>query len=232
MNGQSRFSNNGVAVCHSPALLDADEQCDDGERPVATIGDGESAPGGEAACRREPARPFLNGKHGEKCDIGRQTATADDPRAYRDARGRFVKGNPGGPGNPHRRRVSCLRRAITLAISDQEVAELMKKLLHRANKGSSAAAKILLTFAVGRPTPAPDPDMDDIHEWQVNQQLCVRSTDFERMLNSMPADVACMLVDTMRPAALAKFRKDAVAALTGRPTPKRDTEGEPASSEV
>jgi len=43
----------------------------------------------------------------------------------RDARGRFTKGNPGGPGNPHARRVAALRdppppprfaRAMALAL--------------------------------------------------------------------------------------------------------------------
>lgn len=33
--------------------------------------------------------------------------------ADRDARGRFVTGNPGGPGNPHARRTQELRSALS-----------------------------------------------------------------------------------------------------------------------
>ena len=34
------------------------------------------------------------------------------PRPVRDANGRFVKGNPGGPGNPFARKVAVLRTAL------------------------------------------------------------------------------------------------------------------------
>ena len=74
---------NASAVCGQPSPLPNGGNGDGA--PLANGGNGES----------EPLPPVLNG------DRSPSVAAPD----VRDSRGRFVKGNPGGPGNPHGRRV-------------------------------------------------------------------------------------------------------------------------------
>ena len=47
----------------------------------------------------------------------------------RDARGRFAKGNAGGPGNPHARKVAQLRSALLRAVSAGDLRAVVKKLV-------------------------------------------------------------------------------------------------------
>ena len=74
----------------------------------------------------------------------------------RDRRGRFALGNPGGPGNPYARRVAELRAALLNAVTPEDVAELARALLTQAKAGDVAAARLVLSYAVGRPAEAPD----------------------------------------------------------------------------
>ena len=38
----------------------------------------------------------------------------------RDSRGRFTRGNPGGPGNPFSRQLTAFRRAVCAAVKERE----------------------------------------------------------------------------------------------------------------
>ena len=46
------------------------------------------------------------------------------PNGGRGEDGRFLAGNPGGPGNPYSRQVAKLRQAILDAVTPQDVAEM------------------------------------------------------------------------------------------------------------
>ena len=41
--------------------------------------------------------------------------------ADRDASGKFAQGNPGGPGNPHAKRVGELRTALLDAVTPEDM---------------------------------------------------------------------------------------------------------------
>ena len=69
----------------------------------------------------------------------------------RNAAGRFAPGNPGGPGNPYARRVAALRAALLDAVSEEDLRALARSLVEKARGGDVAAAKLLLSYAVGRP---------------------------------------------------------------------------------
>ncbi|RMH24587.1 MAG: hypothetical protein D6692_12755 [Planctomycetota bacterium] len=70
----------------------------------------------------------------------------------RTAGGRFAKGNPGGPGNPHAGKVGKLRAAILAAVTPEDVAAIVGALIQRAKGGDMAATKELLDRAIGKPT--------------------------------------------------------------------------------
>jgi hypothetical protein len=68
----------------------------------------------------------------------------------RDARGRFVKGNAGGPGNPLAARVAKLRSALLNAVTEDDMREIVRKLVSLAKDGDTVAARILFDRVLGR----------------------------------------------------------------------------------
>jgi hypothetical protein len=70
----------------------------------------------------------------------------------RDGGGRFAKGNSGGPGNPHSKRVNELRSVLLGKISDQDIAEIVDTLLGKAKGGDLLAIREVLDRALGKST--------------------------------------------------------------------------------
>jgi len=84
-----------------------------------------------------------------------------------DQRGRFAKGNAGGPGNPFGRQVAAFRAALTACITHKDVQEVVAALLAQAKKGNVAAARLILTYSVGKPASTVDSDQADVDECQL-----------------------------------------------------------------
>jgi len=72
----------------------------------------------------------------------------------RDANGRFVAGNKGGPGGS-RRRAFDLRHAARDAIAPEHVEAMMRKAARMALEGNLAAMRLVLDRACGRVTESP-----------------------------------------------------------------------------
>jgi hypothetical protein len=140
---------------------------------------------------------------------------------FRDRRGRFVRGNPGGPGNPFNRQIAGFRRAICRAVTQRDLAELALSLLERAKRGDDGAAALLLSYTVGRPTEAANPDTVDLEEWRLLQQLPVSYADLNAIIERLPPDFACGLVQRTWPVAMKQFtdRVRAMLAEVGAPAP-------------
>ncbi|MCX7386564.1 MAG: hypothetical protein NTX48_07850 [Planctomycetales bacterium] len=73
-----------------------------------------------------------------------------------DNAGRFVPGNPGGPGNPHSQQVARLRSAMMAAVSDDDMREVVAKLVDLAKSGDVPAIKLLMDRCLGK-VPSPEP---------------------------------------------------------------------------
>lgn len=69
----------------------------------------------------------------------------------RDSRGRFAKGNAGGPGNPHARRVAALRTTLIREVTRDDIRAIVRKLIEQAKDGDIQAAREVLTRVLGRP---------------------------------------------------------------------------------
>lgn len=74
--------------------------------------------------------------------------------ADRDASGRFVQGNAGGPGNPHAKRVGELRTALLDTVTPEDMQAVVKALVEAAKGGDVAAARVLFERTLGRPVEA------------------------------------------------------------------------------
>ena len=104
----------------------------------------------------------LNGGSGLTSTPG--GGVSDAARVGRNRRGRFTKGNKGGPGNPAMRRVAILRKAAQAAVSEEMVRDILAALAVRALTGDLAAAKLVLAYAIGKPEAAGDLDGDEAEE--------------------------------------------------------------------
>jgi hypothetical protein len=96
--------------------------------------------------------------------------TTTQPNEQRDGKGRFTAGNPGGPGNPFARQVAKLRQALIDAVTPQDIQKVAAKLIELAAEGNVQAAKLLLTYVIGKPQPAPEPDRMDADEWDLYRE--------------------------------------------------------------
>jgi hypothetical protein len=76
----------------------------------------------------------------------------------RDSRGRFLPGHQGGPGNPFARRSAAIRTAFLEAISPQDIRAIVRTLVEKAKAGDLVAAKLVLLWAIGRPSDPVFPD--------------------------------------------------------------------------
>jgi len=69
----------------------------------------------------------------------------------RDCKGRFLPGNPGGPGNPQARNVATWRKALADTVSFEDVTEVTQKLVDAAKAGEPWAVHELFDRLLGKP---------------------------------------------------------------------------------
>jgi len=129
---------------------------------------------------RMPSRNGASGTHAEPAP----------ENTDRDHRGRFVRNNRGGPGNPFARKVAALRAALLASVTDQDIQEVRAALLLEAKKGNVAAARLFLAYTVGKPADTVNPDCLDTEEWQVHQQNVVPPEEIQQTFEKVPIQLA------------------------------------------
>lgn len=80
----------------------------------------------------------------------------------RRADGKFAKGNPGGPGNPHAGKTAKLRAALIRAVGVRDIQTIVKALLKRARNGDVPAAREVLDRCFGRPNQAVGVEVEEV----------------------------------------------------------------------
>jgi hypothetical protein len=88
------------------------------------------------------------------------------PPSGRDAKGRFLPGNPGGPGNPFARQVAQIRKAVINKLTVEEIGLMIDTFKCKAIGGDLASAKFLFQYVIGKPGEAVNPDTLDIEEFR------------------------------------------------------------------
>jgi len=68
----------------------------------------------------------------------------------RDTGGRFTKGNPGGPGNPHAAQAARLRSALLEAVTTDDVEAIARRMVEEAKAGNVQAGRELLDRLLGK----------------------------------------------------------------------------------
>jgi hypothetical protein len=93
-------------------------------------------------------------------------AQAQQADKGRDQNGRFAQGNQGGPGNPFARQVAALRKALLDKVTPEDIQAIAEKLILQAKCGNVQAAKLVLSYTIGKPKPTVEPDNLDAEEWE------------------------------------------------------------------
>jgi hypothetical protein len=120
-------------------------------------------------------------------------ATVDPAADVRDNKGRFGAGNKAACGNPFNRRVAALRKRLVDQITDEKLDELIASLFTLAKAGDIAAAKLLLTYSLGKPDHVVDPDGVDQDEWERLRQAPFDAQVAMQMVDGVSAPVATRL---------------------------------------
>ncbi|MFT5051629.1 MAG: hypothetical protein ACI8QZ_003048 [Chlamydiales bacterium] len=79
----------------------------------------------------------------------RDTSRTDRFADGRDSKGRFGKGNPGGPGNPLVSKVMALRSAFMNAVTPDDMREVVEAMVREAKAGNVQAAKLFIERCLG-----------------------------------------------------------------------------------
>src|SRR5580698_7318705 len=103
--------------------------------------------------------------------------------------GQFAAGNAGGPGNPHARHCARMLQVFRDAITEDEILQICRMLFVKAVGGDVSAAKIILSYKIGKPLPAHHPDTIDRDEWDHYQQDAMNLDEMKTVLSGLPTRV-------------------------------------------
>lgn len=82
---------------------------------------------------------------------GKSNPNANGGNGGRDSKGRFTKGNSGGPGNPYVRSISRFRSALINSVSEDDISAVAEALIRKARDGDIAAFRVIAPYLLGQP---------------------------------------------------------------------------------
>jgi hypothetical protein len=147
----------------------------------------------------------------------------------RDERGRFNQGNQGGPGHPFARQVARLRRALLQSVTEEDIQEVGRRLVALAKEGNVQAAKLLLSYTIGKPQPAPEPDRLDADEWQIYRDTTPMKTESAAVIDAGAPEFHLNVVRAMRPV-IAQLMQQQIEEIVNE-TPEQREEREQREAE-
>jgi hypothetical protein len=132
---------------------------------------------------------------------GRSTSKRGDEQTAsgRDGSGRFAAGNKGGPGNPFARQTAAMRKAVIDAVTEEQLAAIAGVMVKKALDGDVGAAKLVFSYAAGKPGPAADPDTLDAHELAVRRGNTGTADDVRTLFEKCPAWLVCAIAAVVAP---------------------------------
>jgi hypothetical protein len=151
------------------------------------------------------SHPHNQAAHPEREGLDTPPAEAT-PSAGRDGKGRFVKGNPDGPGNPFARQVAKLRAALVDCVTEEDMLHIAEELLVQAKLGKLAAIKLLFQYVLGKPAATVNPDTLDVEEWQqLIRPIPQIMKELPDTLITVPVEAATRMVQIVQPFIVDKF---------------------------
>src|SRR5262245_33959247 len=87
---------------------------------------------------------------------------------WHDEKGRWLPGNPGGPGNPHVREMARLKRIFREETPDCNFKLLLQGFYDLALQRYWPALKLYLEYMLGKPDRGVDADLAELHEIELS----------------------------------------------------------------
>jgi hypothetical protein len=106
---------------------------------------------------------------------------------HRHLNGRFLKGNPGGPGNPYAKKIAALRGAMLSVVTEKDMKSICTTLVGLAKQGDVAAAKFVFGYVLGPSGVAVASDEEDETARQ-KQEIVMRLSgeEIKKLLGQPP----------------------------------------------
>jgi hypothetical protein len=112
------------------------------------------------------------------------------------------------------------------AVSKEALNRIVCKLIEKAEAGDTSAAKILVSYSIGKPLPAPHPDSIDRDEWDHFQQDSMKQRELALVMNGLPTHVGNEIVRVALPIMTDVRTRDLAAnLLKGCPKPMGEKTG-------
>ncbi len=92
-----------------------------------------------------------------------------------------------------------MRKAVFSAISVDDMTAMLKKLVELAREGNVGAIKLVLAYAIGKPSPAADPDEFDMDSDKGYTKLMEMLGNDGEPMNPVDAELILEAVRTVRP---------------------------------
>jgi hypothetical protein len=164
-----------------------------------------------ASATKESATKEKAAKKQESTSGPAKEAAAAKPQAtaQRDAKGRFVKGNRGRPGNPYARQVAHLRWALLFTTTAVDIVKAANALKEKAFAGDVAAIKLFFHYVLGKPTEPIDPDRIAIDEWQKLKEKAIPPEEMAEVMKQCPAQWANDIVNEQWPGEIKRNMEEA-----------------------
>jgi hypothetical protein len=144
-----------------------------------------------------------------------QVSVVNDTPSKQDAKGRFRRGNAGGPGNPFARQVAELRKAMLEAVTVERIRNITESMVQRAESGDVAAAKLVLQYTLGKPAAAVEPDRVEIDEHRLRAESALPAHVWTEIFDHLPAARVNELADTLGPLLEKRLLEPIVQTMNG-----------------
>jgi hypothetical protein len=92
-----------------------------------------------------------------------------------------------------------LRRALCRRLTEDHVDAIADKLIEMARDGNVSAAKLVLSYGIGKPTEAVTPDTLDLAEWDIHAGARCRWTTCAASSRAFPVEAVDPLVRVSKP---------------------------------
>jgi hypothetical protein len=99
------------------------------------------------------------------------------------------------------------------AITDEEMYALCRVLFDRASTGDMNALKMIFQYKMGKPQPAPNPDLLDRDEWDNLQKDGMTNEEMKQALTRLPSRVGNQIVNAALPEIIESFTRDLAGKL-------------------
>jgi hypothetical protein len=113
-----------------------------------------------------------------------------------------------------------MRCALCRKLSEEDVEAIAGKLIEMARDGNVSAAKLVLSYGIGKPTEAVNPDTLDMQEWDVFRKSPVSLDDLHGIVDGIPVEAAGRLVRVSKPYLNVRAMETIVREVMPTPKPK------------